>query len=355
MTAEFAIAGRSVGPGHPPYIVAELSANHNGSLDHALAIVDAAARAGADAIKLQTYTADTMTIDHDGPDFRIKGGLWDGRQLYDLYREAATPWEWHEALFARGRAQGLTVFSTPFDDTAIDFLEGLGAPVHKIASFELVDLPLIAKIASTGKPAIMSTGMGSPAEIDEAVAAFRAAGGRQLMLLHCISGYPTPAEQANLRRIAALRERYGCPIGLSDHTLGVEVAIAGVALGAGLIEKHFTLRRADGGPDGAFSLEPAELKALVDGSRNAHAALGSGAALRSPVESGSLVFRRSLYVVKDVAAGETFTRDNVRIIRPGFGLPPKEYPKVIGARAATAIPRGTALSWRDIDAGRGDR
>jgi N-acetylneuraminate synthase len=349
MTVQFAIAGRPVGPGHPPYIVAELSANHNGSLDHALAIVDAAADAGAEAIKLQTYTADTMTIDHDGPDFRIKGGLWDGRQLYDLYREASTPWEWHEALFARGRARGLTVFSTPFDETAVDFLEKLDAPVHKIASFELVDLPLIAKIASTGKPAIMSTGMGSPAEIDDAVAAFRAAGGRELMLLHCISGYPTPAEQANLRRMAALRERYGCAIGLSDHTLGVEVAIAGVALGAGLIEKHFTLRRADGGPDGPFSLEPAELRALVTGARNAHAALGSGAAPRSPVESGSMVFRRSLYVVKDVAAGEAFTRENVRIIRPGFGLPPKELPNVIGRKAKRAVARGTRLDWSIVE------
>jgi pseudaminic acid synthase len=349
MTEQFSIAGRPVGPGHPPYIVAELSANHNGSIEHAFEIVDAAAKAGADAIKLQTYTADTMTIDHNGPDFLIRGGLWDGRQLYDLYREASTPWEWHEALYAKGRALGLAVFSTPFDETAVDFLESLDTPVHKIASFELVDLPLIACVARTGKPAIMSTGMGKPEEIDEAVAAFRAAGGRDLMLLHCISGYPTPAAQANLRRMAVLRERYGCAIGLSDHTMGVEVAIAGVTLGAGLVEKHFTLRRSDGGPDSAFSLEPVELSALVTGARNAYAALGTGHESRAAVESGSMVFRRSLYVVADVAAGQPFTRDNVRIIRPGYGLPPKELPNVLGRRAKSDIARGTRLEWSLVD------
>lgn len=349
MTTEFTFAGRRIGPGQPPYIVAELSANHNGSLEHALAIVDAASAAGATAVKLQTYTADTMTIDHDGPDFRISGGLWDGRRLYDLYGEASTPWAWHEALFARGRERGLAVFSTPFDETAVDFLESLETPGYKIASFELIDLPLIRRVARTGKPTIMSTGMSSLAEIDEAVEAFRSGGGRDLILLHCISAYPAPAEQANLRRLAALRQRYDCAIGLSDHTLGVEVAIASVALGACLIEKHFTLRRADGGPDSAFSIEPAELRRLVDGARIAHAALGDGSEARSAAESANLMFRRSIYVVEDIRQGEALTTKNIRIIRPGFGLPPKEYPDLLGRRARVPIVKGTALSRAHID------
>lgn len=286
-----------------------------------------------------------MTIDVDLPDFRIEGGLWDGRRLYELYGEAHTPWSWHEALFAEGRRLNIPVFSTPFDATAVDLLEGLDAPAFKIASFELVDLPLVRRVAATRKPTIMSTGMGSLDEIDEAVDTFRQAGGGDLLLLHCISGYPTPPEQSNLRRIPALASRYGCAVGLSDHTLGATVSIAAVGLGACFVEKHFTIRRSDGGPDSAFSLEPAEFRALVDGTKMAFSALGNGTERRSAVESGSMIFRRSLYVVEDVAAGEAFTPANVRIIRPGYGLPPKEIENVVGRRAARAIQRGTRLSW----------
>ena len=348
MAPEVVIANRAIGPGHPPYVVAELSANHGGRLEQALAVMEAAARAGADAVKLQTYTADTITIDHDGPEFVIKGGLWDGRRLYDLYDEAHTPWDWHAALFAKGRELGVTVFSTPFDESAVDFLESLDAPAYKIASFELVDHPLIRRVAATGKPTIMSTGMATMAEIREAVEAYRQAGGTGLALLHCVSGYPTPVEQANLRRIPALAAAFDCPIGLSDHTLGTEAAIAAVALGAGLIEKHVTLRRADGGPDAAFSLEPEELAALTRGARAAFQALGSGAETRSQVETASLTFRRSLFVVRDIAAGEAFTAENVRIIRPGHGLAPRHLPEVLGRAARHALKRGTPLNWEAV-------
>jgi N-acetylneuraminate synthase len=339
------LAGRVIGPGQPPYIVAELSANHGGSLERALAVMEAAKAAGADAIKLQTYTPDTITIDHRGPDFMIKGGLWDGISLYDLYQEAHTPWDWHAALFAKGRELGITVFSTPFDETAVDLLESLVTPAYKIASFELIDLPLIRRVARTGKPTVLSTGMASIHEIEEAVDAFRSAGGGAFMLLHCVSGYPTPTDQSNLRRIPRLAELFDCPIGLSDHTHGVEVAIAAVALGASLIEKHFTLRRADGGPDAAFSLEPAELAMLAAGARGVFSALGTGSEARSEVEKATTVFRRSLYVVRDVAAGEVFTTENVRIIRPGFGLAPRHMSDVLGKRATHAVTRGTAVTW----------
>jgi len=339
------IAGRRIGPGFAPYVVAELSANHAGSLERALAIMEAAKAAGADAVKLQTYTADTITIDHDGPDFRIKGGLWGGRRLYELYDEAHTPWGWHRALFDKGAELGLTVFSSPFDATAVDFLEELAVPAYKVASFELIDIPLIKYIAATGKPTIISTGMGSVAEIAEAVEAFHAAGGSDLILLHCVSGYPTPVEQANLRRIPVLSGYFECPVGLSDHTLGVDVAITSVALGACLIEKHVTLARADGGPDAAFSIEPQELAALVRSSARAFAALGDGSEPRAASEQASFAFRRSLYVVRDMAQGEVFSADNVRSIRPGFGLPPKTLPTVIGRRAKQPISRGTRLSW----------
>jgi N-acetylneuraminate synthase len=343
------ISGRAIGAGQPPYVVAELSANHGGSLARALDVMSAAKLAGADAIKLQTYTADTITIDHDGPEFRIHGGLWDGRRLYELYEEAHTPWKWHEALFAKGRELGIPVFSTPFDNSAVDFLEGFDPPAYKIASFEMIDLPLVRRVAATGKPVIMSTGMASLEEIKESVEAFRAAGGRDLVLLHCVSGYPTPVEQSNLRRIPELAAEFKCPVGLSDHTLGVEVPIASVALGACLIEKHFTLDRKDGAVDSAFSLEPQQLHALVDGAKAAFEALGTGAPTRSEVEKASLAFRRSIYVVRDIGAGEPFTTENVRIIRPGYGLPPRELPNVIGRKARRALARGTALSWDAVD------
>ena len=343
------IGGRAIGANQPPYIVAELSANHGGSLPRALAVLEAAKSAGADAIKLQTYTADTITIDHDGPEFRIRGGLWDGRRLYDLYEEAHTPWDWHAALFAKGRELGIPVFSTPFDGSAVDFLEGFDPPAYKIASFEMIDLPLVRRVAATGKPVIMSTGMASVEEIRESVETFRAAGGHNLVLLHCVSGYPTPVGQSNLRRIPELAAEFGCPIGLSDHTLGVEVAIASVALGACLIEKHFTLRRADGGPDSVFSLEPDELRALVHGAEAVFAALGTGGPARAEVEKENMVFRRSIYVVRDISAGEPFTAENVRIIRPGYGLAPRELSKVVGRKARRALTRGTALTWDVVE------
>ncbi len=349
MLKEITIAGRRIGAGSPPFIVAELSANHGGSLERALAAMEAAKASGVDAVKLQTYTADTITIDHDGPGFRIEGGLWDGRRLYELYQEAHTPWDWHEALFAKARDLGIIAFSTPFDHTAVELLERLQAPAYKIASFEMIDLPLIRCVAATGKPTIVSTGMATPEEIGETVDTFRAAGGRDLVLLHCVSGYPTPASQSNLRRIVTLSQEFDCPIGLSDHTLGIEVSIAAVALGACMIEKHFTLRRADGGPDAAFSLEPGELSALARGARTAFTAIGTGLPLRAAVEEESKVFRRSLYAVEDIGMGETLTAKNIRIIRPGFGLAPKHLSDVIGKRARRALPRGTALSWDAIE------
>lgn len=343
------IAGRQIGNGHPPYVIAELSGNHNGKIERAFALMEMAKKAGADAVKLQTYTPDTMTIDSTAPDFQIKGGPWDGRSLYDLYEEAHTPWDWHGPLFAKGRELGISVFSSPFDETAVDFLEGLNAPVYKIASFEMIDHELIRHVAQTGKPMIMSTGMGTRDEIKEAVAAFRGAGGKELILLHCVSGYPTPVEQSNLRRIPLLAEKYDCQVGLSDHTLGIEVAIASIPLGACVIEKHLTLARSDGGPDALFSLEPQELRALVDGVGSAYSALGTGDEARSEIEKETSLFRRSIYVVRDIQPDEPFSRDNIRVIRPGFGLAPKHLPEILGRKAKRPIARGTSLQWDLIE------
>ncbi len=355
MTAapELTIAGRRIGPGQPPYVIAEISSNHNGDLDRALAIMKAAKDSGVDAVKLQTYTADTITIDCDGPEFKVTEGLWAGRSLYELYQEAHTPWDWHEALFAKGREIGITVFSTPFDFSAVDFLEALGAPAYKIASFEAIDLPLIRRVAATGKPVIVSTGMADFDEISEAVAAARSGGCSDLALLHCVSGYPTPPEETHLRTIPDLGRCFDAVIGLSDHTLGTAVAVAAVALGAALVEKHVTLARTDGGPDAAFSLEPDELASLARDCREAWKALGVAGYERKQSERENVIFRRSLYVVEDMEAGDVFTEQNVRSIRPGYGLLPKLLPEVLGCRAARPLKRGTALKPDFITAGGG--
>ena len=345
MKPSITIAGREIGAAHSPFVIAELSANHNGSLAHALELMEAAKDSGADAIKLQTYTADTMTIDHDGPEFSIKGGLWDGYTLHALYQEAHTPWEWHEELFAKGRELGLIVFSTPFDATALDFLHGLGAPAYKIASFELVDLPLIRKCAAIGKPMIMSTGMASLEEIDAAVKTAAEAGAEEIALLHCTSGYPTPPEEADLRTIPNLAEAFGRVTGLSDHTHGIGVAVAGIALGAAIVEKHFTLRRSDGGPDSAFSMEPGEFRALSDNIRLAWQALGRVRYDKSASEKGNVQFRRSLYIVEDIEAGGVLSETNLRAIRPGHGLAPEYFDLLLGKRINRAAKRGTPLSW----------
>lgn len=345
------IAERGVNPSQRPYLIAEMSGNHNRSLERALSIVDAAAESGADAIKLQTYTADTMTLKVDAPDFVIQdqGSLWAGRHLHDLYAEAHTPWEWHAPIMARANALGMHCFSTPFDDTSVDFLESLGVPAYKIASFELTDLPLIRKVASTGKPMIMSTGMASVAEIDEAVRTARAGGGGPIVLLKCTSTYPATPENTHIRTIPNMRDTFGCEVGLSDHTMGVGVAVAAVALGATLIEKHFTLRRSDGGVDSAFSLEPDEFKLLRTETERAWQGLGNVAYGGTQAEEKSRAYRRSLYISSLVRAGETLTAANVRIVRPGFGLEPKFYDLVLGRRAKRDLTPGTALNWDCLD------
>ena len=347
MTEEFKIADRLIGRNHAPLVIAEMSGNHNQSLERALGIVEAAATAGAHALKIQTYTPDTMTIDLDEREFHISDpkSLWAGTSLYKLYGEAYTPWEWHKPIFDRARELGIIAFSTPFDDTAVDFLESLDVPCYKIASFENTDLPLIRRVAATGKPLIISTGMATVAELDETVRAARESGCKDLILLKCTSTYPATAENTNILTIPHLRELFGCEVGLSDHTMGVGVSVASVALGATVIEKHFTLSRADGGVDSAFSMEPTEMAALVVESARAWQALGKVSYGPTAAEKNSVQFRRSLYVVQDLKAGDVLTRENLRAIRPGLGLPTKFLEEMLGKSVKRDVRRGTALDW----------
>jgi len=341
------IFNRMVGNSHPPFVIAEMSGNHNQSLERALEIVEAAAKTGAHALKIQTYTPDTMTLDLDEREFHISDpkSLWVGTSLYKLYGQAFTPWEWHEAIFKRAKELGIIAFSTPFDATSVDFLESLDVPCYKIASFENTDLPLIRKVAATGKPMIISTGMASIAELDDTVRAARQAGCQDLVLLKCTSTYPATADNTNILTIPHMRELFGCEVGLSDHTMGVGVSVASVALGATVIEKHFTLNRADGGVDSSFSMEPAEMTQLVVETERAWQALGQVQYGATAAEEKSIVFRRSLYVVKDLQAGAKLTADNVRAIRPGLGLPTKYLEQVLGKTVKQFVARGTALSW----------
>ena len=342
------IAGRRIAADTPPYVIAELSANHNGSLETALKIIEEAKKAGADAVKLQTYTADTITLDCDSEEFQIRGGLWDGKTLYQLYQEAHMPWEWHKPLFEHARNLGITIFSSPFDNTAVDLLEDLNAPAYKIASFEAVDLPLIKYVASTGKPMIISTGMADANEIQEAIDAAHEGGCKELAILHCVSGYPAPAEDYNLRTIPDMRQRFGLVTGLSDHTLDNTTAIVSVAMGASIIEKHFTLNRSGGGPDDSFSLEPAELAALCRDSKTAWAALGGVDYGRKSSEQKNVKFRRSLYFVKNLKAGDVITADVVRSVRPGFGLAPKYMSQVHGKKVRCNVEANSPVVLEKI-------
>ena len=337
------IDGRAIGPDHPPYVIAEISANHNGNIETAFRIIEAAKAAGADAVKIQTYTADTITLKSDAPEFQITDGLWAGRTLWDLYDWAHTPWEWHAALFDHAHSVGITLFSSAFDPTAVDLLEDLGTPAYKVASFEAVDLPLIRYTATKGKPMIISTGMADAAEIAEAVAAAREGGCKDLALLHCVSGYPAPASDYNLRTIADMADRFGTIVGLSDHTLDNTTALASVALGASIIEKHVTLDRAGGGPDDSFSLEPPELAGLCEGARTAWSSLGKVDYGRKSSEIGNVKFRRSLYFVKDMKAGDVVTADSVRSVRPGYGLEPKHLELVVGRALSVDVEKNTAV------------
>lgn len=342
------IAGRPIGINHPPYIIAELSANHNGKLETAFRIIEEAKKAGADALKLQTYTADTITLNCNSEDFQIHGGLWDGRTLYDLYQEAHMPWEWHKPLFEYARKLGIPIFSSPFDKTAIDLLEDLNAPAYKIASFEAVDLPLIRYAASTGKPMIISTGMADAEEIQEAIDAARAGGCKELAILHCVSGYPAPAEDYNLRTIPDMIQRFGLVTGLSDHTIDNTTAIASVAMGASIIEKHFTLNRNGGGPDDSFSLEPADMASLCASAKTAWMALGQVDYGRKSSEQGNAQFRRSLYFVSTLAAGAVVKAEDVRSVRPGLGLAPKHIDSVIGRSLRSEVSFGTPVTWENL-------
>lgn len=340
-----------IGPNTTPFIIAEMSGNHNQSLERALEIVEAAAKTGAHALKIQTYTADTITLDVDTPEFLIKdgGNIWNGRRLYDLYDEAHTPWEWHKSIFDRAKELGMIAFSTPFDETAVDFLEELDVPLYKIASFENTDLPLIKKVAATGKPMIVSTGMATLAELDELVRTAKDAGCKDLVLLKCTSTYPATPENTNISTISHMKQLFeNVQIGLSDHTMGIGVAVASVALGATVIEKHFTLNRADGGVDSAFSMEPAEMKMLVDETERAWLAMGKVTYGPTEKEKASLKFRRSIYVSKDIEAGEAFSRNNIKIVRPGYGLEPKYYENILGKIASKSIPKGTPLSYQNL-------
>lgn len=340
------IAGRSIGKAYAPFVIAEMSGNHNQSLDRALEIVEAAAKSGAHALKLQTYTADTMTLDLDEGEFHIDSvELWKGTSLYKLYQQAYTPWEWHKPIFDRCKDLGLICFSTPFDETAVDFLETLDVPCYKIASFENIHLPLIRKIASKGKPIIMSTGMASIAELDEAVTAIRESGGKDIVLLKCTSAYPATAENTNILTIPHLRDLFGVEVGLSDHTMGVGVAVASIALGATVIEKHFTLLRSDGGVDSTFSMEPAEMSALVAETKQAWQALGKVSYGPTEKEKESMIFRRSLYISKDMEEGDELTHDNLRIIRPGYGLAPKYIDILLGKKVRRSLKKGTPVTW----------
>ncbi|MEC1736761.1 pseudaminic acid synthase [Bacillus mojavensis] len=347
---EINIDGRSIGPHHPPFIIAEMSGNHNQSLERAFHIIEAAAKAGAHALKIQTYTADTMTLNIDTKDFKIEDNdsLWSGSTLYTLYQQAYTPWEWHKPIFDKCRELGMIPLSTPFDESAVDFLEDLGVPIYKIASFENTDIPLIKKVAATGKPIIISTGMATVAEIDETITAAKEAGCKELILLKCTSTYPASPVNTNISTIPHMKELFNCQVGLSDHTMGTGVAVASVALGATVIEKHFTLSRADGGVDSAFSLEPPELKELVVETERAWQALGQITYGPTDMEKASLKFRRSIYVTNDIKAGEIFTKENIKVIRPGYGLEPKYFDVMIGKTASKHLPAGTPLGWDSI-------
>ena len=341
------ISGRKIGKEYQPFIIAEMSGNHNSSLEKALAIAEAAANSGVHALKLQTYTADTITLDISEGEFYINdpNSLWKGSSLHSLYKRAYTPWEWHKVIFNRCKELGITAFSTPFDETAVDFLETLGTPCYKIASFENVHLPLIRKAARTGKPLIISTGMASISDLKEAVEAARQSGCRDLILLKCTSSYPSTPEESNINTIPHMRELFNCEVGLSDHTMGIGVAVASVALGATVIEKHFTLSRADGGVDATFSMEPDEMEMFVTETKKAWQSLGRVTYGVTEQEKGSMMFRRSLYIAKDMKTGDVFTSENLRIVRPGFGLAPKHYETLLGMKASKDIKKGTPASW----------